>query len=41
MFKVDNRSTRYRSGVFITNFEHVVFFADFEHVNGRWNTLLP
>ena len=51
MFKVDNRSPWRSSGVFIFNFEcigHVIlvclfffFFADFEHGNGSWNTLLP
>ena len=47
MFKVNNRSTRRCSGVFIVNFEytwHVVqafFLADIERVNARWNTLLP
>ena len=44
MFKVNNRSTRCRPGVFNANFEYIshivlVFFADFEDVNGRWNTL--
>ena len=47
MFKVNNRSTKHCSGVVIVNFEyiwHVVlvgFFADFEHANSGWNTLLP
>ena len=51
MFKVNNRSTRCCSGVFIVHFEYIlleyilpvviVFFADFEHVNGRCSTLLP
>ena len=46
MFKVNNRSTKHQWGVFIVNFEyiwHVVpvgFFADSEHVNTGWNTLL-
>ena len=45
MFKVNNRSTRRRSDVFIINFEYVwhdvlVAFAHFERGNGRWNTLL-
>ena len=46
IFKVNNRSTRCGSGVFIINFEYiqhvilVFFFADFEHVNGRCNVLL-
>ena len=34
MFNVNNRSNRLCSGVFIVN------FAEFKHVNARWNTLL-
>ena len=44
MFKVNNRGTRHRSGVFIVNFKyiwHIVFFGDFEHVNDGWDILLP
>ena len=46
MFKVNDRSTRRRSGVFIVNFEYIwyvvlVFLADFEHESSGWNTLLP
>ena len=43
MFKVNNRRTRRRSGVFIVDCGtfFCFFFMTFEHVNGRWNTLLP
>ena len=53
MFKVNNRSTRRCSGVFIVNIEYIrhivlVFFvvvvvvvANFKHTNGRWNILVP
>ena len=45
MFQVKNKSTRGHSGAFIVNFEYVwhvvqLFFADFEHINAGWNTLL-
>ena len=44
IFKVNNKNTRRRSDVFIAE-SHVIlvgfFFAKFEQVNGRWNTLLP
>ena len=40
-----NRSTRRCFGVFIINFIISMlfkcFFTDFEHVDARWNTLLP
>ena len=46
MFKFNNRSTKCCSAVFIVNFQYIwrivlVCFLLFEHVNGRWNTLLP
>ena len=49
MFKVNNRSTKHCSGVFMLNFEyiyHVVpsfwgFFADLEYHNDGWDSLLP
>ena len=47
MFKVNNRSTRHHFGIFNVNFEYIgqvvleqVFFYS-EHVNVKWNTLLP
>ena len=45
MFKINNRSTENRSGVFIVNIEYIwryskAFFADFEWNTG-WNTLVP
>ena len=43
VFKVNNRSTRRRSGVLLLtlNIFDTFFFAAFKHVNGGWNTLLP
>ena len=45
MFKVNKRSTRCHSGVFVVNFEYSwqvssIFFPEFEHVNAWQNTLL-
>ena len=46
IFKVNNRSNRCRSCVFIVNFEYIIvniwlassgFFAEFEHVNAGWD----
>ena len=45
MFKVNKRSTKCGSNVnfelllTIVNFEHKVFFANFELVNAGWNNL--
>ena len=50
LFKVDvqytklNRNTKRCSGVFIVDCDMLlwcIILAEFEHVNGRWNTLLP
>ena len=43
MFKVKNRNTKRRSGVFLVNFEYIwhvilLIFLDFEHVIVGWNT---
>ena len=43
MFKVKNRNTKRRSGVFLVNFKHIwhvilLIFLDFEHVIVGWNT---
>ena len=39
MFRVNNRSTKHHSGFF--NFEYIRLFADLEHINAGWDTLLP
>ena len=43
MFKVKNRNTKRRSGVFLVNFEYIwhvilLIFSDFENVIVGWNT---
>ena len=45
MFKINNRSTKRRSGAFIVNFKYIgtfcwAFFDDFKYVNGERNILL-